>query len=83
MPKLRVKNANVTEMTPNTTFPIVLVPMCSNSLVTYYIFITYNAWKMKILHGLLLFKKKINCSNYPFAANWIDKVNIIAWYVIT
>ena len=75
MPKLRVKNANVTEMTPNTTFPI--------SLVTYYIFITYNAWKMKILHGLLLFKKKINCSNYPFAANWIDKVNIIAWYVIT
>ena len=24
MPKLRVKNANVTEMTPNTTFPIVL-----------------------------------------------------------
>ena len=30
MPKLRVKNVNVTEMTPNTTFPIVLVPMCSN-----------------------------------------------------
>ena len=39
--------------------------------------------KNKIAAELRLFKKKINCSNYPFAANWIDKVNIIAWYVIT
>lgn len=59
MPKLSVKNANVTEITPNTTFPIDLVSMCLYKLVYLrIIFIYYNAQEAIILHGLLLFKKK-------------------------